>query len=587
MDLFDLYAKITLDDSEYKKGMSSAKTEGAGLSSSLMKNMKAGVGAIAAFGTAAIALGGMFVKAALSVSDYGSTVNDMSQRLGISAKGYQQWDYILGQSGGNIESLQIGMKTLSEAVVSGSDAFGKIGLKMKDVKKMSQEELFNATITQLAGMEAGAERTSLANDLFGKSAIGLMPILNEGADGIEKMKKQAEDYGLIMSDSAVAASDAFGDSVSLMQQTLTGMKNRMISEFLPALTQVTDGLALLFTGDTSGLDGINSGLGEFVNKISEAIPQIMTVGGSILQALASAIMSNMPLLVTSAFDIISQLAMFLVENLPMIVDTAMQILLSLVSGLSESMPVLIPAVIEAVLTIVDGLLNNVPLLLDAAIQLMIGIATGLINAIPTLIQMVPQILSSLVAALINEASALLEAGPEFISSIEQGITDAASGIKAFFSTFAQEKLLQPIKDSVEKFKNIGKDIATGIWNGISEKYEWIKGKIRTWVGNVISFIKNLFGIHSPSTVMRDEVGAFIPAGLAAGIDKKRSLVQTAMEGIRDMVATGIPVNVTSGGFTPGARGIQLYGGINFYEPTQSPIQTADRIARELTGMLYA
>ena len=113
------------------------------------------------------------------------------------------------------------------------------------------------------------------------------------------MRKQAEDYGLVMSDEAVKASDDFGDSVALMQQTLTGMKNRMMGEFLPSLTLVTDGLAKLFTGDTSGLNSINDGIGQFVDKISQAIPQIIKVGGSILQALATAIMENMPLLVTT------------------------------------------------------------------------------------------------------------------------------------------------------------------------------------------------------------------------------------------------------------------------------------------------
>ena len=164
----------------------------------------------------------------MDVSDYGSEVNDMSQKLNMSAKGFQEWKYILGQSGVDIGVLQGGMKKLSESAVAGSESFKTLGISQDDLSKLSTEELFNKTITQLSSMEAGNERTALAADLFGRSATELLPILNEGAGGIEAMRKQAEDYGLVMSDEAVKASDDFGDSVALMQQTLTGMKNRMM-----------------------------------------------------------------------------------------------------------------------------------------------------------------------------------------------------------------------------------------------------------------------------------------------------------------------------------------------------------------------
>lgn len=587
MDLFDLYAKITLDDSNYKKGMSSAKTEGAGLSSSLMKNMKSAVGAIAAVGAGAIALGGMFVKAALSVSDYGSTVNDMSQRLGISAKGYQQWNYILGQSGGNIESLQIGMKTLSEAVVSGSGAFKKIGLDMKDVKKMSQEELFNATINQLAGMEAGAERTSLANDLFGKSAIGLMPILNEGADGIEKMKKQAEDYGLIMSDSAVAASDAFGDSVSLMKQTLLGMKNRMMAEFLPALTQVTDGLALLFTGDTSGLDGINSGMKQFFDQIAKAVPKIVELGGSLLTAFVGSIFQNFPILVDTAFKLVSQLAMFILDNLPMLVETAAQIITTINLGVADQLPTLIPTIIDVVLTIINTLVQNLPLLTNASVQLMIGLTKGLINAIPILVQMIPQILISMVAALIGQISVLIQAGQQLGDGVMQGMQNASGQIKVVIGNMINSNILAPLTQAWGQLVSIGGNVVKGLWQGISNGTSWIFGKIAGWVGSVIAYIKKLFGIKSPSTVMRDEVGGYLPAGVAVGITRKKSLVERAWDGIRDVVTQSIPVSVSADVGSGGSRGVaQLFRDIIFNVPVGSPVQTADRIARELTGMLY-
>ncbi|MPN15060.1 hypothetical protein SDC9_162389 [bioreactor metagenome] len=279
--------------------------------------------------------------------------------------------------------------------------------------------------------------------------------------------------------------------------------------------------------------------------------------------------------------------MFVLDNLPMLVETAAQILTTIALGIADQLPTLIPTIIDVVLTIVNTLVQNAPLLTNASVQLMIGLTKGLINAIPVLVQMIPQLLISWVSALIGQVSVLIQGGQQMIEAVIQGVENASGQIKVVIGNMINSNILAPIAQAWGQLVSVGGNVVKGLWQGISNGTSWIFGKIAGWVGSVIAYIKRLFGIHSPSTVMSDEVGAFIPAGLAVGIDKKRSLVQNAMDGIRDMVATGIPVNVTAGGFTPGARGIQLYGGINFYEPTQSPIQTADRIARELTGMLYA
>jgi hypothetical protein len=114
----------------------------------------------------------------------------MSQKLNLSTKGFQEWSYILGQSGVDIGVLQTGLKTLSSAAVDGNEAFTKLGISQEELSTLSTEDLFNKTIAQLSQMEAGTERTALASDLFGRSATELMPILNAGAGSLEEMRKQ-------------------------------------------------------------------------------------------------------------------------------------------------------------------------------------------------------------------------------------------------------------------------------------------------------------------------------------------------------------------------------------------------------------
>ena len=557
MNLLDLFVKVAYADKDVDKGIEGTSKKGAGFAKTLSAAFKGTAAVVGAISTAAIAMGTAFVKSASDTAAYGDEVDKMSQKIGLSTEGYQKWRYVLGQSGGDINNMQTGMKTLASAAYDGSEAFEAIGISLEDAKSLSTEDLFERTITQLSQMEAGTERTALATDLFGRSATDIMPMLNGGADSIEALKKQAEDYGLIMSQDAVDASVKFGDSVSLMQQTLGGMKNRLMSEFLPSLTLVTDGLAKLFTGDTSGLDSINDGIGQFVDKISQAIPQIIEIGGSIIQSLVSAIMQNMPLLVTAAFDLISQFAGFVLENLPMLIETALQILTTLALGIAEQAPTLIPAIVEIMLTIIDTLIENIPMLINAAIQLMNGLAKGILKALPILVRAAPKIILSLIQAIVDNLPTLLESAGDITVAIFQGIVAAIPQLLQAVPQIIMA-LIKAFGAIAPQIWNIGKNIVSGIWEGISNGTQWIFSKIRGWVGSVVGYIKRLFGIKSPSTVMREGVGKYLSFGIGDGILKYAGYAKDAMSSLMDGVM-GETYNPTISASVNGSAG--LYGSV--------------------------
>lgn len=143
-----------------------------------------------------------------------------------------------------------------------------------------------------------------------------------------------------------------------------------------------------------------------------------------------------------------------------------------------------------------------------------------------------------------------------------GITNAFSNVGSFFSG-----VWSKIKSvfSIDGMLSIGKNLVTGLWNGISNSFTWIKNKISGWVGNVMSFIKDLFDINSPSGWAEDEVGMMIGRGAANGIIKSTRYVQSASRSLRDAVEDGLS---PAGGGAPGAAA----GGrsINFTQNNYSP-----------------
>ena len=95
----------------------------------------------------------------------------------------------------------------------------------------------------------------------------------------------------------------------------------------------------------------------------------------------------------------------------------------------------------------------------------------------------------------------------------------------------------------ENMKEVGKRIVEGIWEGMKGATEWLKELIKGWVGNVTEFLKWLFGINSPSTVMRDQIGKFLPEGIAVGIEANADAVYDEMDAMREKVAEPFDVSV--------------------------------------------
>ncbi|MBQ1381814.1 MAG: phage tail protein, partial [Ruminococcus sp.] len=241
---------------------------------------KAMAAAAAAIGAGAVAAGKKIWDMANDTAAAGDTVDKMSQKLGLSAKAYQEWDYVLSQSGADIESMGAGFKSLTNLVdkaTSGNDAaaasFQKLGISTKDLKDMSREDIFALTVKRMQEMGDTTERAALANTIFGKSGQGLAPLLNQTAEATQDLMDKANELGFVMSDEAVDASVKFTDSMDTLKRTFEGVKNSITSELLPGLTSITDGLTLLLTGSDGAKDKIKSGANEIVTAIKKAIPQ--------------------------------------------------------------------------------------------------------------------------------------------------------------------------------------------------------------------------------------------------------------------------------------------------------------------------
>ena len=608
MDIFDLSAKLSLDSGDYEKKLSAAKGSIGSFADKLKTGLanagKITVAAIGAVATSAGALTKVFVDGTKEVAAYGDNIDKASQKMGISAEAYQEWDAVLQHSGTSIDVLQRGMMTMSKAVENGSDSFKKLGLSQKELKNMSQEEIFEKVIAGLQGMEEGTERTALASELLGGAAKELGPLLNTSAEDTAEMRKRVKELGGVMSNDAVKAAAKYQDSLQDMTTALDGAKRGIMTEFMPSVTTVMDGLTELFSGNSDkGIGLITQGIGEFVDNLSEQMPKVLEFGTQIIVTLSEAIIDNLPMLISAATDTIITLATGLLEQLPKIIEVGLEILVALAQGIADNLPTLVPTIVEVVLKIVDILTepSTLATLVEASIAIIIALANGLLDALPKLLEKAPEIVKNLVTAIIQNAPKLFEAAKELIKKLATGIEMVWSmikekgpeligklwdGIKSTWRTVVTwgkeilNHVKQGFKNAWNDVVNIGKDIVRGMWEGIKNMGSWLWNKVSGWVDDLVGGIKSFLGIASPSKVFA-QIGEFTAMGFGEGFDREFSDVA---DDVRDKMASladnsvDLATNLTSdasdpllGGFVTETEAPVLYDSLNQINATLSDI----------------
>ena len=532
MDLFSLVARLTLDRSDYEKGVDDARGSfsklGDGIKSGLGSAAKVGAAALAAVGSAAAVGTKALIQNAGEVAAYGDNIDKMSQKLGISAEAYQEWDAVLQHSGTSIDSMGVGMKTLASQAAKGSEAFTALGISQEKAASMSREDLFAETITALQNVQDENQRAQLAQELFGRSAMELGPLLNTSAEETEAMRQKVHDLGGVMSNEAVKAAASYQDSLQDMQTAFSGLKRGMMSELLPSITTVMDGLTDLFSG--GGGEKLSEGLNQFVDKIADVAPKLLQVGSQIVMKLADAVVKNLPKLIKAATETIITLVNGIVQELPTIVQAGLEMILALAQGIAESLPELIPTIVDVVLQIVDILTQPDTLanLLEAALQIIVALAEGLINATPRLIEKIPQIIINVVKAIIKSLPKIVEAGVQLVEAWAKGVVQNAAAVLNAIGSIGKN-IINGIGDLISGAWNWGKDLIENFTEGIkafiSKPIDAVKGLARK--------IKNFLGFSEPEEGPLSNFHTYAPDMMklfAEGIEQNKGLITDAIDG---------------------------------------------------------
>ena len=310
MELFQLFGKIAIDNQDAIKDIEGTTAKAGGLST----KMKAGIATAAKWGTAiaagAAAAGAGVMKVATNAAAAADEVDKMSQKIGLSKEGYQEWSYVMGQNGMDISSLQMGMKTLvtqMDGVISGSatsvEMFDKLGLSVTDANGAlkDQETMMNEVMIALADMPNGTEKARLANELFGRSGAELMPMLNQGSEAMIELTQRAHDLGLVMSDEAVNAGVVLGDTMDDVKQSLSMVVTELGVKLMPivqmALNWVIKNMPIIKKTVSDAMTTV----GTLIKAITPIVQEVFTMIGVLWNTVLKPVFDGIITFLTGVF----------------------------------------------------------------------------------------------------------------------------------------------------------------------------------------------------------------------------------------------------------------------------------------------
>lgn len=414
----------------------------------------------------------------------GTTAKEASETISgsiASAKG--AFDNFLNGTG-SPEALAESMVTAGKNVLKGlGEIVPRLLQTLPEVGKLIQKNLVNSL--------SGDSMQKIVE--AGKNAV--MSLIDGMLDSIPTIIPVALNFVKLIADTVIT-------NVPILIKKGYELLSNLVDGFVKAIPEALPKI----------LDFVQ-GIGD---KLAEAAPILIQKGFELLQKLVEGIITAVPILISRVPEIISTFANIINDNFPTILMKGAQLLGQLVLGLIQAIPTLIANIPKIISAIVDTLMAFQWLNLGRNIIKFLGDGIGAMKDF--VVKKGFEILTGLKNTLMNLPSTLANIGRTAVSGLGNAISAGISWVKNAAGNIVSA-IVNTIKSIPGKMLSIGKDIVKGLWNGISDMTGWVIDKIQGFGESVLGGIKDFFGIHSPSRVMRDEVGKYMAQGVGVGFEK--------------------------------------------------------------------
>lgn len=448
---------------------------------------------------------------------------DSLQETIATGAGTGQFAELIERSGASLDDFNNGLANCSGEAERQQYALqwlAESGLAQVNAEyEKSHKALLDYEKAEQAVTEANSKIAQSAMPIAASFKNGYAGVLSAFADVLTGVDKTGAEFNAKIS---VFLSNIAGMAVQYLPVLLTAVNTiiQSVVTNLPMLLETI--LPPLISGFNLLITGLIDALPEFLPVLLDSFVMLFS---SLIDSVNLVIEQLMPLLP----DIITQISTALIENLPVLLDGALQLFLGLIQSLNQVIEQLMPMLPELITNLCDTLINNIPAIISAGFDLLIGLIQGITECIPTLVQKIPEIVDSIVGSFSNNIGELITAGINLIIALASGLPQAIPQV-----VMAIPQIITAIINALMKqdWLQVGIDIIKGLANGLIDGVNIIWDKIKEMASSLLSSIKSVLGIHSPSKLFRDKVGIFLAQGVGVGfvdeMDKVTKDMQNAL-----------------------------------------------------------
>lgn len=503
-------------------------------------------------------------KAAAEVADMAMTdMSDNANKMGTSMEliqnayqGFAKQNYTM------LDNLKLGYggtKTEMERLLA--DAQKLTGVKY-DINNLS--DVYNA----IHAIQNSLGITGTTAKEAASTIEGSMNSAKAAWDNFLNGTISAEDFADTISIAAENITKNLGEIVPRLASTIPELGRNIYEMIVSSFDQNGTGIAQagiglinnLASGLSEAAPKVTGSAGKIVSDlmtgIQNAAPQMLSSAADLIASFAQGIGEQLPTLVPQAMNMIVTLADAVIANIPKIVQAGVSILVGLVSGIINGLPTLIEEGPRIINEFADAIYNGIGTLLGTGLAMIVELGKGIINNMPLIIQNAGEILKAIIN--VFSLSSMLNLGKKLIESLAKGMEAVGPAIKTALSnigktgleaiknlkwsqvgkaiiTFISTSLRSGASLAVNALKSVGtlamnafksiswgtvgKAVITGIANGITGAAGAIVTAAKNAAKKALDAAKNFLGIHSPSTVFRDQVGKNMALGMGLGFEK--------------------------------------------------------------------
>jgi hypothetical protein len=430
-----------------------------------------------------------FGDGANKIEDFAKKAKEAYGLSELSAKKYT------GTMGAMLKSMGLS----NDAVLEMSTDMTGLAGDFASFYNLDHEDAFNKIRAGISGETEPLKQLGINMSVANLEAYALSQGITKSFNAMTQAEQATLRYNYLMSvtadaqgDFAKTAETSLANSLRILSLEFESLSATIGADLLPVALEAVQGLTNMVQHiaevySEEGVEGLAESIGDLIamlaDKAAEALPKLLEIGIQIIEALIKGIITNTPAILAHIGELFMNL---LAVSIAHILEWSAE-LGALILKCGQD---IIEALWDGMKSASDWLASNVAKFL---IDLSLWLGKG--------------------------ADMIIDFGSDVIHWIGQGIKNAYDWLMNQIAKFLVD-MVKWFSDGFEDMKDAGKNLVEGLWKGLSGSVSWIKNKIKGWVGDVTSYMKKLFGIASPSKVMRDMIGVNLVKGIGVGFDKE-------------------------------------------------------------------